>query len=73
MMEHTGLGSRVTILCLCLLFSPLGTAGPCGAAAPVSCDTKGFISTIGLEWVAESCVSREMTDNTTLIYGNNFV
>ncbi len=73
MIEQAGFGSRLTVVFFCLLFSLCGAAGISMAAAPVSCDTKGWISTIGLEWVVDTCVSKDMTDNTTLIYGNNFL
>ena len=73
MIKHAGFGYRLTIIFFCKLLPLLSATGSCMAAAPLSCDTKGWISTIGLEWVAGSCVSREMTDNTVLVYGNNFI
>ena len=62
----------ITLFTLLLFLPPLGTK--CVAAAPpVSCDTKGWISTIGLEWITDSCVAKDLTDNTPLHYLNNML
>jgi YD repeat-containing protein len=50
-------------------------AGVSIAATPASviCDPKAGIWDFGLEWVAQTCVPKTMTDSTETIYNNNYV
>ena len=73
MLGQIGIRKQAVTFFLCVHLLLLAAVGTSLAAAPVSCDTKGWISSIGLEWVASNCIAKTMTDNTALHYGNNFV
>ena len=54
---------------LSLLFTTPCLATP----TPITCDPKGGIWILGLEWIADTCVPKEMTDRTVIHYTNNAV
>ena len=74
MTEQAGFGYlHVVPLVAALLLLPFPDGNCLAAAPPVSCDTKGYISTIGLEWITDTCVAKDLTDNTPLHYLNNML
>jgi len=59
------------VLAPVLLLLLVAGAGSSAHAASISCDPKGGISDFGLEWAADTCVSKGMNDSTYVHYTNN--